>query len=77
MLIKYSCNCCDNSITKFYQVNKDVVPFLDCGACARGKMERQIGAPSSKHTQFVDNGGLTNPIEIMDEVLEKESEKER
>jgi hypothetical protein len=77
MMIKFVCNNpdCDNEITKYYKSAKDINPFLDCGACGTGKMERQLGAPSSKSTQFIDNGAQAKRVEVMKEVVEKETEK--
>lgn len=76
-MIKFVCNNpdCDNNITKYYKNAKDIAPFLDCGACGTGKLERTLGAPTSKSTQFVDNGSQARRVEVMKEVVEKESEK--
>lgn len=77
MMIKFVCNNsdCDNEIVKYYKSAKDITPFLDCGACGIGKLERQLGAPSSKSTQFVDNGVQARKVEIMNAVVEREQEK--
>lgn len=77
MLIKFVCNNpdCDNEITKFYKNAKDIAPFLDCGACGTGKLERTLAAPSSKSTQFVDNGVQSRRVEVMQQVIEQETEK--
>ena len=77
MLISFECNNpdCDNSITKYYKNAKDISPFLDCGACGTGKLERMLGAPSSKSTQFLDNGAQARKVEVMSAVVEKEQEK--
>lgn len=77
MMIKFVCNNpdCDNNITKYYKKIEDIAPFLDCGACGIGKLERTLGAPSSKSTQVVDNGYQARKTEIMNAVIEKEQEK--
>lgn len=79
MIIKFVCNNpdCDNEISKFFKNHKDISPFLDCGACGTGKLERTLGAPSSKSTQFVDNGSQARRVEVMDAVVEKEQKKNR
>lgn len=77
MMIKFLCNNpdCGNNIEKFYTKVKDIAPFLDCGSCGTGKLERVLGAPSSKSTQFVDNGVQAKRVEVMNVVVEKEQEK--
>lgn len=77
MLIKFLCNNpdCGNHITKFYKTAKEISPFLDCGACGTGKLERTFAAPSSKSTQFVDNGIQSRRVEVIQEVVEQEKEK--
>ena len=76
-MIKFKCNNsnCDNEITKFYVKVKDISPFLDCGQCGSGKLERQLGAPSTKSTQIVDNGLQARQVEVPDHVVEQEREK--
>lgn len=73
-MIKFECNNpeCKNSITKHFVNAKDIPPFLDCGGCGTGKLERQIGAPSSKSTQVIDNGIQARRVEVMNDVVEKE-----
>jgi hypothetical protein len=77
MLINFVCNNCDckNSITKMFKNFKDIPPFLDCGQCGIGKLERQLGAPSAKSTQVVDNGNQAKAVEVMNEVVLKEQER--
>jgi len=77
MMILFVCNNpdCDNSIKKYYKKSKDIAPFLDCGACGTGKLERTLGAPTTKSTQFVDNGTQSRKVEVMNKVVEKESDK--
>lgn len=79
MMITYVCNNpdCDNNISKYYKTAKDIAPFLDCGACGTGKLERQLGAPTAKSTQFVDNGVQARKVEVMNAVVEREQEKNR
>lgn len=77
MIINFKCNNpdCDNSINKHFKSFKDISPFLDCGACGTGKLERQLSAPTSKSTQIIDNGAQARQTEVMSEVVEKERQK--
>lgn len=77
MIIKFVCNNpdCNNNISKYYKNAKNIAPFLDCGACGTGKLERTLGAPSSKSTQFIDNGVQARKVEVMNAVVEREQEK--
>lgn len=77
MMINFACNNpdCDNSINKYFKKSKDIPPFLDCGACGTGKLERMLGAPTSKSTQFLDNGVQARKVEVMNAVVEKEQDK--
>lgn len=77
MMIRFVCNNpeCNNEITKYYKNAKTIAPFLDCGACGTGKLERVMGAPSSKSTQIIDNGQQARKIEILNAVVEKEQDK--
>ena len=77
MLIKFVCNNpdCDNSIKKYFKKSKDIPCFLDCGACGTGKLERQLGAPSTKTTQIIDNGIQARQVEVSTEVVEKERQR--
>ena len=77
MLIDFKCNNpdCDNFITKSFKTHKDIPPFLDCGSCGSGKLERQLGAPATKTTQVVDNGAMAKQVEINSEVILKEQER--
>lgn len=79
MLIKFVCNNpdCENHISKFFKRHQDIPPFLDCGACGIGKMERQIGAPSSKSVLTIDNGIQANAVEVNTEVIQREMDKRR
>ena len=79
MIIKFICNNpdCNNNISKYYKTAKKIAPFLDCGACGTGKLERSLGAPSTKSTQFVDNGNQARRVEVMNAVVEKEQKKAR
>ncbi len=76
-MISFKCNNpdCDNSIVKMFTKVKDIPPFLDCGACGTGKLERQLGAPSSKGTQIIDNGIQARRVEVMNDVVEKERDR--
>lgn len=77
MMIKFVCNNpdCDNNISKYYKKAKDINPFLDCGACGTGKLERTLGAPSTKSTQFLDNGNQARKVEVMNAVVEREQQR--
>lgn len=76
-MIKFECNNpdCDNNITKLYTAVGKVPPFLDCGACGTGKLERILSAPSTKSTQIIDNGIQVRQTEIMNAVIEKEQQR--
>lgn len=76
-MIKFQCNNpdCINAITKLFTDVKKIPPFLDCGECGTGKLERQLGAPSSKSTQIIDNGIQARKVEIMNDVVDKESQR--
>lgn len=77
MLIYFKCNNidCPNDITKSFRNAKDIPPFLDCGECSIGKLERQLSAPSSKMTQVIDNGLQSKQVEVTSEVVLKEQER--
>lgn len=77
MLIKFVCNNpqCNNEISKFFKNHKDIPPFLDCGSCGTGKLEREFGAPTSKSVFVVDNGYQSKSVEITSEILENERRK--
>lgn len=77
MLIKFACNNpdCNNEITKLFKNKSDIPPFLDCGDCGTGKLERQLSSPSTKSTQMIDNGAQARRVEVMSEVVLKEQEK--
>ena len=73
-MITFQCNnpSCDNNITKLFTDFRKIPQTLDCGACGIGKLERQLGAPSSKSTQVIDNGIQARKVEIDNDVVEKE-----
>lgn len=77
MLIKFSCNNpdCQNEISKFFRSHKDIPPFVDCGECGTGKLEREYSAPSSKSTVIVDNGYQSKSVEITNDLIERETKK--
>lgn len=77
MMIRFLCNNpdCGNEISKYFKIAKDISPFLDCGACGTGKLERTLGAPSAKSTQFLDNGAQARRVEVMNAVVEREQGK--
>jgi hypothetical protein len=77
MLIHFKCNNtdCPNEITKLFKHSKDISSWLDCGECGVGKLERQLSVPSTKSTQMIDNGNQARRVEVMSEVVLKESER--
>jgi hypothetical protein len=77
MLIKFSCNNpdCKNEISKFFKSHKDIPPFLDCGSCGTGKLEREYESPSSKSTFVIDNGFQAKSVEVLSEIIEIEEKK--
>lgn len=75
MLIKFSCNNCNNSISKFYKEFKDVPPFLDCGACGIGKLERLLSIPSSMSEEVFDNGIMERKVVLKKAVVDKQESK--
>jgi hypothetical protein len=77
MLISFECNNqeCKNAITKSFRKVGEIPPFLDCGACGSGKLQRILGAPASKSTQFIDNGLYERAVEVNSEVVQKESDR--
>ena len=76
-MVVFKCNNpnCKNKITKIFKKTKDIPPFLDCGACGTGKLERQLGSPSSHKTQMIDNGLYARKVEVRDAVVEKAEKK--
>jgi len=76
-MINFTCNNpdCRNSINKFFRAKLKLPPFLDCGQCGVGKLEKQLQAPSSKSTQVIDNGIQPRKTEVLNAVVEKERER--
>ena len=76
-MIKFVCNnpFCDNNITKVFQGKAKIPPFLDCGACGTGKLERTLGSPSSQSTQILDNGVQARQTEVNSVIIEQELDK--
>lgn len=76
-LINFVCNNpeCNNKICKYFKAHDKIPPFLDCGQCSIGKLEKQLSAPSTNKTQIIDNGHQARQVELMDEVVEKELDK--
>jgi hypothetical protein len=77
MMVLFQCNNpdCTNEIKKFFKKSADIPPFLDCGECGTGKLERTLGSPSTKSTQIIDNGSQARQVEIDNNVVEKERER--
>lgn len=76
-MIIFKCNNpdCKNKITKIFKKDHKVPPFLDCGECGTGKLERQLGAPSSHKTQIIDNGLQAKKVELRDVVVDNTQKK--
>lgn len=76
-IIEFVCNNpdCDNNIEKYYKDITQIPPFLDCGQCGTGKLERGLGAPSTVSTQIIDNGLQARKVEVKSHVVEQEREK--
>jgi len=76
-MIIFECNNpdCLNFIKKVFTTKTKIPPFLDCGECGVGKLERTLSAPSKKSTQIIDNGLQVRQVELMDVVMEKELER--
>lgn len=75
MLVEFICNNCDNKITKLFRKAKDIPPFLDCGNCSVGKLERSLSSPSTTSTQVIDNGLYARAVEVASHVVEKVEKK--
>ena len=76
MMIEYVCTKCDNSSLKYYKKAKDVPDYIDCDPCKGEKvMERQLGAPNTKSTQFVDNGLQARRVEVSSDIVQQEKDK--
>lgn len=76
-MIRFVCNNpdCRNEITKIFNSAKTIPPFLDCGECGVGKLERTLAAPTTKSTQFIDNGNQSRRVEVSNDVVERERER--
>jgi ribosomal protein S27E len=73
-MINFKCNKCENQITKMFKKAIDIPSEIACGSCG-GILERQLGSPSSKSTQVIDNGFQARRVEIMNDVVEKERDR--
>jgi hypothetical protein len=78
-LITYICNNheCRNTITKSFKPKDKIAGYLDCGCCSVGKLERQLGAPSSVTKTKIDNGINARPVEIYENIVEMNEERSR
>lgn len=76
-MIEFVCNNpdCDNQIDKYYRKANEIPPFLDCGQCGTGKLERGLGSPSTVSTQVVDNGLQARSVEVKKHIVEQETDK--
>ena len=83
--IKYTCNLCDNSVTKIVFKKEDIVGYMTCCAeveVAReedgtvitrvcgGVMERALKAPTTKVVEVIDNGIMGRRVEQLKDVKE-------
>lgn len=76
-MIRFVCNNsdCVNEITKIFSNAKEIPPFLDCGECGIGKLERTLAAPATKSTQFIDNGLQSRKVEVSNDLIERERKR--
>lgn len=74
MLIHYKCEDCGNTKSKYYRKAKEIEDEIECDKCHED-MERQLGAPATKSTQFIDNGLQSRRVEVSSEVVEQERQK--
>lgn len=74
MMIYYKCTGCENDGIKYYKKAKDILDEIECNECD-GKMERILGAPNTKSTQFVDNGLQARRVEVSSDVIQQEKDK--
>lgn len=76
-MIRFLCNNpdCENEIIKYYAKVKKIPPFLDCGECSVGKLERTFDAPTTGSIQIIDNGNQAKEIKLRDVIVEREIEK--
>lgn len=73
MLLKYKCNLCDNSITKYFKSKKDVTPFFYC-ECG-GVLEKQIPNFGVSSVEIVDNGNMSRRVELKKDAIKNAKEK--
>jgi len=70
MLVRYFCEKCGKSKTKYHSKSKDVPDELPC--CDGGVLERQLSSPTTKTTIIVDNGIMQKKVEVSNDILQKE-----
>ena len=73
MLVKYNCEDCGATVSKYFKKAKDVPDEIEC-ECGED-MERMLGAPATKSTQFVDNGLQARRVELSSEIIQQEKDK--
>lgn len=87
MLVKYKCNLCPNSITKYFKDKQEMItqegirvspadnraPFLNC-ECG-GVMERQLPDFGMSSFEVVDNGSMAKKVELRKDAILKGKEK--
>lgn len=69
MLVKYKCNLCGNSISKYYSTNQKVVGFIQCEC--KGVMEKQLPEFSTSSFETVDNGNMAKKVELRKDAVQK------
>lgn len=74
MMVDYECTKCDNTSSKYFRKSKDVSDEVECTECG-GQMERQLGAPNTKSTQFIDNGLQARRVEVSSDIVQQEKDK--
>lgn len=76
-MVRFICDNeeCNNFVDKVYKKAKKIPSSVKCKKCEKGQMERQLGAPSSKGIQVIDNGVQSKKTVVMNDVVEQEREK--
>ena len=74
MMVDYKCTKCENTCNKYFRKAKDVLDEIECTMCDE-PMERQLGAPNTKSTQFVDNGLQARRVEVSSDIIQQEKDK--
>jgi len=73
MIINYKCEKCQATSAKYFKKSKEIKDDFPC-KCG-SILERQLGAPNTKSTQYVDDGLHPRRVEVSSEVVEQERKK--